>query len=143
MENILADDSMLELQIDSSSRESLENGSWWAKLIGIISIVTIVVVLCALAFFLQPLMSQFEYSLGLSGATAIIWAIIAVVSIITGVFLSLLMSFAIKTNRGVKEMNQDMLEKGISSLKVYLIVLGVFAVLSLVLSLIGLFAKTA
>jgi hypothetical protein len=143
MENILADDSMLELQIDASSRESLENGSWWARFIGIVSIVAIALVLFALAFFLEPLVGQFQTRLGFSGATAVIWGLIAVTSIITGVFLAVLMSFAIRTNKAVKQSNQEMLERGIGSLKVYLIILGVFAMLSVIFSLFGLMAGTA
>jgi magnesium-transporting ATPase (P-type) len=143
MDNILADDSMLELQIDSSSRESLENGSWWARFIGIVFIAVIVLVICLGAFFLQPVLSQLQYRFGLTSATAVIWAIIAVTAVITGVFLALLMSFAVKTNKAVKEMNQDLLEKGIGSLKVYLIVLGVFAILSLLFAFFGVFASAA
>jgi hypothetical protein len=140
MDNILEDDSMLELQIDQSSIDSLENGSWWARFIGIVAIVIIGVVLCALGFYLRPLMAQFEYRFGFSGVTAVLWAIVAIIAIVTGIFIALLMSFATKTNRAVKEMNQDLLEKGISSLKVYFIVAAVFAMLTLVLSFIGVFA---
>lgn len=142
MENILADDSMLELQVDASSCESLENGSWWARFIGIVSIILLFVVICLLIFALNtPALETLEYRLNYSGLAAIIWGVIAVCMLIFGALVTFLLNFAAKTNRAVKEMNQDMLESGISSLKIYFIILGVIAILTLVITIIGFFNK--
>lgn len=140
MQDVLRDDSMLDLQIDSSVSRSLENGSWWAKFISIVAMIGLVLIAIILLFAIDSsIVRELEYRFGFSGIKSAIWIMFIVIIAIAIVVIWQLLSFANKTNRGVKESNQDLLERGIGSLKIYLFITGVFSVIGLLLTLLGLF----
>lgn len=140
MEDILADDPLLELQIDGNTSESLENGSWWARFNAIIFIGVVVVVLIALIVAMDtPAFQDLQLRVEIAGLGAVIWMILAAAFVVMGVFISLLMNFAVKTLSGVREANQDKLEKGMASLKIYFILSAILGIVTLTFSIINLF----
>jgi len=141
MENYLADDVSLDLQLDSSSKESLENGSWWARLMGIIYISILAMVLLIMIFYIQFIGDQLEYRLGINGAVSVIWIVMGIVLLFAGIILAVFMSFATKTYRGIRQSDQNQLESGLASFKTYLIIMGVLSILSVIFTLIGLMGK--
>jgi hypothetical protein len=142
MENVLQDDSMLELQIDGSASNSLENGSWWAKFIAIVFIIVLALAAIGISFAMSKgSLEEFDYRYNFQ-LSSVIWIIFAFVLLIAGAIVMLLFSFATKTSRAVRELDQSLLESGIGSLKIYLIVTGVCAIIGLLLTLLGLASRS-
>ena len=130
---------MLELQIDSSASESLENGSWWARFNAIIFIIFMGLILLVLLFAMNSdAWDTIEARFALPEVKAIIWVVMLFVFAFVGLFIGLLLSFANKTQRGVQEQDQEQLESGISSLKIYFIIYGVVSILGIMISVFNL-----
>ena len=141
MENVLENESMLELQVDASASESLENGSWWAKFIAIVYIIALVISAIGISYVMNlGGFEELDYRYGISGLQSMVWVIFVVVLVAVGGLIALLFGFANKTSRALRENDQQLLESGIGSLKIYFIISGVFAILMLILNLFALLA---
>ena len=141
MENIrYQDDSLLELQIDEDSAESLESASWWARFSAIVIAVLLVMILVAVFLLMN---SNLFYSIGAgfqfnNEVGIAIWIGILLLFGFVGVMIALLISFASKTASAIKNLNQDMLERGMGSLKIYFILYGIMSIISLVATIVTL-----
>jgi len=141
MENLLEDDSLLELQIDEAATESLENASWWARFISIVCIVffsLIVIMLIAYGLlFKEALTMNVQRVFSFYNMQGIEWLILVLVLIFFAIFLAPIFIFSTKTLSGINQNDQQKLEKGISFLKIYFIVVTIFTGLASVTSLIN------
>lgn len=141
MENVLSDDPMLEMQIDSSSGESLEVASWWARFNSIVAIVCLGLLTLILAFASSSSVwyeVEARFNLPVSAAMSVIWIALIVILAVCGLLIGFLMSFANKTTRGVRHLNQDDLESGINSLKIFFIIYGILGIVGLLFNILGL-----
>jgi hypothetical protein len=141
MENVLSDDPMLELQIDSSSGESLEGASWWARFNSIIFAICLGILTLVLLFAMNSsVWNQLEERFGIpvSAAASAVWIILIVILAVFGLLIGFLMAFANKTTRGVRQLNQEDLESGINSLKIYFIIYGILGILGLLFNVLDL-----
>lgn len=130
MENHLQDESLLELQIDEDSAESLESASWWARFSAIVLTVIVLMVLVAVFFLTNSnLFYSIPTSFDLSGSAAMIWVAVFLVLAFCGLMVALLLSFAGKTVAGIKQLNQDMIERGMNALKIYFIIYGILTII--------------
>jgi heme/copper-type cytochrome/quinol oxidase subunit 2 len=135
--------SIPELQVDASAQASLRDTAKWTRFLAIISYVLmgLMVLFLVFMFMFKSSMSQaFSKSpdlsrLGdmgtnvlLSVIAFIVVFIIAVVAVVTYI----LMRFSTQTAKGIDQQNQVALERGIASLKTYMIINGVFAIIGII-----------
>ncbi|MEO8173666.1 MAG: hypothetical protein ABI581_11305 [Sediminibacterium sp.] len=137
--------SIPRLQIDQAAQTSLRETTRWTNFIAIMTYVLMGLILLALVFMFQykgafinvikkaPEMSQFSDALGL---VVVALAFVIIIGLgIFGIINYILLRFSNQTRTGVDQQDQIALERGISSLKVYLIIIGGFSILGIIVSL--------
>lgn len=132
--SILENDPSLDISVDDDSKISLESASKWASIISILSFVFLLVALGAVVYFFKefsPLKERFGSEQSLQIGLGVMVAIFIVVALIAGIILYFLLNFANKTARGLRTNNIEDIESGISSLKVFFIIMGVFGMIGL------------
>jgi hypothetical protein len=76
---------------------------------------------------------------GFESYTGIVISIVIVVVAILGLMVTLLYRFSTNIKKGIETQDQELFNKGLSSLKTYFIISGVFALLSLLANFGSLF----
>jgi uncharacterized membrane protein len=138
--------SIPELQLDEPAQASLRDTAKWTRFIAITSFILMGVILFLLvltfmfkgavtqAFSKSPELSQ----LGSMGSNVLL-TIIAFMSLIVITIFAfvtyILIRFSTQTARGIDRQDQVALETGIASLKTYMIINGVFAIIGLIAGL--------
>jgi hypothetical protein len=133
--------SLFDLSIDDSSQQSLEQSAKWARFLAIVFISCLGIGVIFLLIASKEITQNLFWRFGLFNLGNLIAVIILIVLLLVSVFITFLLRFANFTLKGVKETNQEELEKGIGSLKVYFILAGLFGILSLLISLFTLFRR--
>jgi hypothetical protein len=123
---------LMDLSVDHYAANSLNETARWTKFISIVGLIGVALLLLCLLFagtvittLTSKMMPGFENYTGI-----IISAFIVVVAIL-GLMVSLLYRFATNIKKGIETNDQELFNKGLGSLKIYFIISGVFAVLSL------------
>jgi len=134
--------SILELQVDQSASRSLSDAARWAKFLSIVGFVGMgLLILCLLLAraaisitipkFAQPMAREESYG--------IVVAIIVLIVAIVCVLMYLLFRGATLIKRGIETKSQETFNNGLSSLKIYFAIYGVFAIVGVLANLIVLF----
>lgn len=138
--------SMFELQIDDAAQTYLKDTTRWTRFLSITFIVFLALMALALGmmFMFGDLMSQsFNRipqlsALGAGTALRVIEITLFICLIALGVMTYMLLRFSNQAGKGIDQQNQVAFESGISSLKNYLVISGVFGMLSLFFVFLGL-----
>lgn len=139
-----------ELLVDESAQASLRDTAKWTRFLAITSYVLmgVMVLFLGLTFMFKAAVTQaFNRSPELSGlgdlGTNVLLSILVLVIVIAlSIFAFvtyILMRFSTQTAKGIDRQDQVALETGIASLKTYMIINGVFAILGLMGGLFQLF----
>jgi hypothetical protein len=123
---------LIDLDVDYDTKNILTETARWTKFISIVGIIGVGLLLLCLLFagtmittLTSKMMPGFESYTGI-----LISAVIIVVAIL-GLMVSLLYRFSTLIKKGIETQDQDAFNRGLSSLKTYFIISGIFAVLSL------------
>jgi hypothetical protein len=123
---------LIDLEVDYDTKNILTETARWTKFISIVGIIGVGLLLLCLLFagtvittLTSKMMPGFESYTGI-----LISAVIIVVAIL-GLMVSLLYRFSTLIKKGIEMQDQDAFNRGLSALKTYFIISGVFAVLSL------------
>jgi hypothetical protein len=85
------------------------------------------------------MLTQFAPGMALEQSYGIVAAIVVIMVAIVGVLMYLLFRGATLIRRGIETKNQETFNNGLSSLRTYFAIYGVFAILGLITNLIVLF----
>ncbi len=132
--------SLFDMVLDEPSQQYLEQGAKWAKFLSIVFIVGGTLAILVLGLFGSYLISSLSPLLyyGNMGGSWIMMIVVLFLALIFGVFIFFLYRFAHFTSKGVSESSQESIEKGVGSLKVYFVLVGLLGILGLLSSLIKL-----
>ena len=134
--------SILELQVDQSASRSLSDAARWAKFLSIVGFVGMgLLILCLLLAraAISNTMTQFAPTMALEESYGIVVAIIVLIVAIVCVLMYLLFRGATLIKRGIETKSQETFNNGLSSLKIYFAIYGVFAIVGVLANLIVLF----
>jgi uncharacterized membrane protein YdbT with pleckstrin-like domain len=134
--------SILELQVDQSASRSLSDAARWARFLSIVGFVGMgLLILCLLLArtAISNMLTQFAPGMALEQSYGIVAAIVVIMVAIVGVLMYLLFRGATLIRRGIETKNQETFNNGLSSLRTYFAIYGVFAILGLITNLIVLF----
>lgn len=133
-----------DLPIDRSAAACLRETTSWTRFLAVCFIIFIVAAsfVCIAMMFLKDLfissLANFPVSIASIGITALI--IICVIALLVfSLSTHFLYRFSDQTRDAVLQKEQQLLEKGIAALKNYLIISGIFAILSLISGILQLF----
>jgi hypothetical protein len=133
-------ETLLSLNVDYDAGIVLRETARWTKFIAIVGIIGVVIMLLALALagtYLINLYSQMFPGIH-EFAGAIIFIVFIVIAIL-GFMVFLLYRFSTLIKRGIETQDQSIFNRGLNSLKIYFIISGVFAILSLLSNISKLF----
>jgi uncharacterized membrane protein YdbT with pleckstrin-like domain len=134
--------SILELQVDQSASRSLSDAAKWARFLSIVGFVGMgLLILCLLLAraAISTTMTQFAPTMALEESYGIVVAIIVIIVAIVGLLMYLLFRGATLIKRGIETKSQETFNNGLSSLKIYFAIYGVFAVVGVIANLIAVF----
>lgn len=134
--------SILELQVDQSASRSLSDAARWAKFLSIVCFVGMgFLILCLLLArtAISNALTQFAPTIAAEEGYGIVVAIGVIMVAIVGVLMYVLFRGATLIKRGIETKNQETFNNGLSSLKIYFAIYGVFAILGVIANLIVLF----
>jgi hypothetical protein len=123
---------LIDLDVDYDTKNILTETARWTKFISIVGIIGVGLLLLCLLFagtMITTLTSKMMP--GFEGYTGILISAVIIVVAILGLMVSLLYRFSTLIKKGIEMQDQDAFNRGLSSLKTYFIISGVFAVLSL------------
>ncbi|MES2372794.1 MAG: hypothetical protein V4557_09455 [Bacteroidota bacterium] len=132
-----------ELQVDESAQASLRDTAKWTRFLAITSYVLMGLMVFFLVFmfmFKGAVSEAFNRSPELSKmgdmGTNVLLSIVAFIIVIALAIFAfityILMRFSTQTAKGIDRQDQVALETGIASLKTYMIINGVFAIIGLI-----------
>jgi hypothetical protein len=133
-------ESLIELNVDYDAGNILKETARWTKFISIIGIIGVALLLLCLLFagtMITTLTSRMMP--GFEGYAGILISVVIIVVAILGLMVSLLYRFSTNIKKGIETQDQEAFNKGLSSLKIYFIISGVFAVISLLANFGSLF----
>jgi hypothetical protein len=131
----------LDLQIDDAAGSYLRDTTKWTRIVSIIFIViTAIMFLCLLAMIIARSTMVDAYSQNNTSFSAyantgegiflmVVIFMVLLIAILSA-FVYLLLRFSRLTKKGIEANDQAMLESGIASLKNYLIITGIFTIIS-------------
>jgi hypothetical protein len=132
--------SLIELNVDYDAGNILRETARWTKFISIVGIIGVALLLLCLLFAGTMITTLSSRMLpGFEGYTGILISAVIIVVAILGLMVSLLYRFSTNIKKGIDTQDQELFNKGLSSLKIYFIISGVFAVLSLLANFSSLF----
>jgi hypothetical protein len=144
MEDLLQQEDQLtnlDLEIDYEAKQSLTNAAYWAKFISIFifscSALIILLLVVASSAFTNGFKRGFGQALGIFEAFngGALLAVFFVVLLLIAVVYYFLYNFGVKVKAAMLTDNVEQLNSGLSSLKIYFIIMGVFGILGIVTSL--------
>lgn len=125
-------ETLLSLNVDYDAGNILKETARWAKFISIVGIIGVALMLLALALagnYMVTLYSRMFPGIQVF-AGAIIFIAFIVVAIL-GFMVFLLYRFSTLIKKGIETQDQSIFNDGLNALKIYFIISGVFAILSL------------
>jgi hypothetical protein len=131
---------LMDLSVDHDATNSLNETARWTKFISIVGIIGVALLLLCLAFagtMMTTLTSKMMP--GFERYTGLLIALFIIVVAIFGLMVSLLYRFSTNIKKGIEMQDQELFNKALNSLKIYFIISGVFAVLSLLTNFSSLF----
>lgn len=134
--------SILELQVDQSASRSLSDAARWARFLSIVGFVGMgLLVLCLLLAraAISTALTQFAPTMAVDESYGIVVAIVVIMVAIVGALMYLLFRGATLIKRGIETKNQETFNNGLSSLRIYFSIYGVFAIVGVIANLIVLF----
>jgi hypothetical protein len=135
-------ESFLQMHVDYDSGNILRETVRWSRFLSIVGIVGISI--CVLAFALAgsallaafaTLSPSFEGLQSMGGVIVIV--IMLVILAIVGYIVFMLYRFSVLTRRAIEQQDQALFAQGMRCLKMYFLITGVFAVLSLLGNLLS------
>jgi len=125
-------ETLLSLNVDYDAGNILKETVRWTKFISIVSIVGLALVALVLAFAGSYLVSAYSQVFPgiLAFGSAIIFVAFVFIAIL-GFMVYLLFRFSSLVKKGIETQDQGLFNSGLQSLKIYTIICGVFAILSL------------
>ncbi len=142
MEQQPSNEPLFQLQIDYDSGNMLEEATKWAKFLAIIYFVCIGIGVLFTAFssalIIQALATVMPEFASVGG---VIVGII-IIALIIFTFLTILMyRFATQVKQGILNRDQALFNEGVKNLKNYFLAYGIYALLMLVLNVVGFIGK--
>jgi hypothetical protein len=131
----------LDLEMDGEAKQNLANAAYWGKFISIFFIciagfAILMFTIVSAAFmngFKNAFGERYGYFSGYGGSAII--AMLIFVLLVFGIIYYFLLNFSLKTKQALVTENIDTLNKGLSSLKIYFIIMSVIGILTLLSSL--------
>ncbi|HEY4206296.1 MAG TPA: hypothetical protein VGM31_05780 [Puia sp.] len=132
----------LQMHLDYDGGNILRETARWSRFLSIMGAVTIAVCLLAFGLAGNALVEAFtRLAPGLEGmaglGSAIIIVVVLVFMAVFGFIVYMLYRFSTLTRRGVEERNQAVFAEGMKCLRIYFLVNGILAVLSLLSNLLS------
>ena len=125
-------ENLISLNVDYDAGNALKETVKWTRFISIFGMVFLVLFALGMAFAGAMLMGTFAKFFPLLEAFAGVFVFIAIFFIlIFGFFIYLLYRFSTQVKRGIELQDQALFNSGLNSLKIYFIISGVLAILSL------------
>ncbi len=124
---------LISLNVDYDSGNALKETARWTKFISIVFMICIVIFLVVMLFAATALNVLFS-SLIPSLSSMVGGAVIVIIIFVLGVFgftSFLLYRFSTLVKKGIEMQDQELFNKGLSNLRIYFIINGVIAILSL------------
>lgn len=130
----------MDLSVNHYVSERIQSITKWTRFMGILSVVFLglfVLIVLAVSTQLPQMNTYFPVIAQLPVAVFLILALF--VMAIIGVLIYFLLRFAIITRRAIQLRNQEMLNKGLDSLKTYFAIYAVMAIIGVAFSLFNMF----
>lgn len=135
-------DSLFELQVDNTSANYFREATRWAKFLAIVFLIGIgcmLLVLLGLADTFEEIYG--EMLTGIQGAPGLIIGVIIFFLLLFIFPTILLLRFATFTKSGVDRQDQAVMNKGLASLKNYLLVMGILTIIGVLFSFFSILWK--
>jgi uncharacterized integral membrane protein len=134
--------SILELQVDQSASRSLSDAARWARFLSIVGFVGLGLLILCLLLLRETIINtlpQLVPAMGLQQGYGFAAAVVIIAALIVGLLMYFLFRGATLIKRGIETRHQETFNNGLSSLKTYFTIYGVFAILGVIGNLITLF----
>ena len=125
-------ETLLSLNVDYDAGNILKETARWTKFIAVVGIIGVAIVLLALALagnYITTIYSKMFPGIQIFAGAIIFFAFIVVA--ILGFMVFLLYRFSTLVKKGIETQDQSIFNNGLNALKIYFIISGVFAILSL------------
>lgn len=133
-------ETLLTLNVDYDAGNILKETARWAKFISIVGIIAVAVMLLALALAGSYIITLYSQMFpGIQGFAGIVIFLVFIAVAILGVMVFLLYRFSSLIKKGIDTQDQNVFNNGLNALKIYFIIGGVFAILSLIANFSKLF----
>ncbi|MBS1948573.1 MAG: hypothetical protein JST47_12480 [Bacteroidetes bacterium] len=135
-----ANDSLASLNVDYDAGNILKETARWTRFLSIVGFVAVAIMLLALIFASSIITRLFVGMVPGFGAVAGILVFIAIAMLaVIGFMVYLLYRFSALVRKGIETQSQEMFNSGLGALRIYFVIAGVFAILSLLGNLSSLF----
>ncbi|HLK31422.1 MAG TPA: hypothetical protein VKT28_22780 [Puia sp.] len=135
-----AQEPLINLNVDYDAGNILKETARWTRFISIIGIIGVAIVLLVLIFAGAAITAMYARMMpGVEAMAGVILFIAFLVIAIAGFMVFLLYRFSTLVRKGIDTQDQQMFNSGLSALKIYFIISGVFAILSLLINSLSLF----
>ncbi|HLY70989.1 MAG TPA: hypothetical protein VKR53_14750 [Puia sp.] len=133
--------SLIDLTVDYDAANILGEIARWTKFIAITGIIAICCLILVLFFGGNGVVSRIadRYLSGSENLRGFILFAIVIVVALLGVIVFLLYRFSALVKKGIDIQDQDLFNKGLHSLKIYFIISGTLALITLISNVSGLF----
>jgi hypothetical protein len=134
--------SILDLQVDQSSSRSLSDVARWARFLAIVGFVGVgLLILCLLLLrgAISNALSELAPTIGIADSYGLVVAVLVLAASIVGLLMYFLFRGATLIRKGIETRNQETFNNGLSALRTYFSIYGVFAILGLIGNLLILF----
>ncbi|MEP6676857.1 MAG: hypothetical protein ABJA78_16975 [Ferruginibacter sp.] len=135
-----------DLSLDGEPTEHLNEMTRWTKFIGIALIVCCVLALLCFVFAsgsYTSIFGAFSIFRSLSSDMFVVVVIVLLIALAVVVLLSYhLINFSVKIKSGLETENPAALNKGLGSLKLYFIIMGIISILSALVNLFNVFKNS-
>jgi hypothetical protein len=142
MEQQPSNEPLFEIQVDYDSGNMFNEISRWAKFIAIVCFICIGIGILTLAFSSAVLIQVFgSYMPELAGAGGLLVGVIIIALILFTYITILLYRFATLVKQGIERRDQTLFNDGLRNLKNYFLINGVFALIGIVINVVGAIGK--
>ncbi|MFM9911380.1 MAG: DUF5362 family protein [Chitinophagaceae bacterium] len=130
MENQIHSEDIFEVAIDGTSKNLIRDIALWAKIVAITAFISYGISLLAAVVGKNDVAGG-ELPMGLSRVSQIIGALlVAIIGVSINIYLY---KFSVETKNALDGVNQEQLESGFNSLRIYFKILGIIFIIFIVL----------
>jgi hypothetical protein len=123
---------LIDLNVDYDTGNILKETTRWTKFISIVGIIGVAIILVALIFAGSVLTAMAgRLWPGMDALAGVLVFVIILVVAIAGFMVYLLYRFSTLVKKGIEMQDQQAFDSGLNALKIYFVISGVFALLSL------------